>query len=102
MQDVARHPHLAAAVTEGFVRVDMHLHSMWSGDCTTTVDELAEAVAQTGIDVLCLTDHNTVNGALELTDSGALGCRVVVGEARRPAAGEIVALLLTARRLSGL
>jgi predicted metal-dependent phosphoesterase TrpH len=80
----------------------MHLHSMWSGDCTTTVDELAEAVAETGIGVLCLTDHNTVNGAVELAASGALGCRVVVGEELRTAAGEIIGLFLTERLPFGL
>jgi predicted metal-dependent phosphoesterase TrpH len=75
---------------------------MWSGDCTTTVDELAEAVAETGIDVLCLTDHNTVNGAVELAASGALGCRVIVGEELRTAAGEIIGLFLTDRLPFGL
>src|SRR3954462_309067 len=80
----------------------MHLHSMWSGDCTTTVDELAEAVAESGIDVLCLTDHNTVNGAVELAASGALGCRVVVGEELRTAAGEMIGLFLTERLPFGL
>jgi len=80
----------------------MHLHSMWSGDCTTTVDELAEAVAETRIDVLCLTDHNTVNGAVELAASGALGCRVIVGEELRTAAGEIIGLFLTERLPFGL
>src|SRR3954453_10178389 len=80
----------------------MHMHSMWSGDATTTPDELAEAVAETGIDVLCLTDHNTVNGALELASSGALGCRVVVGEELRTAAGEIIGLFLTERLPFGL
>ena len=50
-----------------FVRVDMHMHSMWSGDCTTTPDELGEAVQRSGIDVLCVTDHNTIAGALRLS-----------------------------------
>jgi len=80
----------------------MHMHSMWSGDATTTPDELASAVAETGIDVLCLTDHNTVNGALELAASGALRCRIVVGEELRTAAGEIIGLFLTERLPFGL
>jgi predicted metal-dependent phosphoesterase TrpH len=59
-------------------------------------------VAETGIDVLCLTDHNTVNGALELASSGMLGCRVVVGEELRTASGEIIGLFLTERLPFGL
>ena len=73
----------------------MHLHSMWSGDSTTTPAELAQAVADTGLDVLCLTDHNNITGALRLAGSGELGCRVVVGEELRTAAGEIIGLFLT-------
>ncbi|MDQ1397497.1 MAG: hypothetical protein QOG64_2756 [Acidimicrobiaceae bacterium] len=75
---------------------------MWSGDATTTPEELAGAVAETGIDVLCLTDHNTVNGALELAATGSLGCRVVVGEELRTAAGEIIGLFLQERLPIGL
>ena len=69
---VERHPHLADEVPDGWVRVDLHSHSMWSGDCTTTPDELAEGVAASGIDVLCLTDHGTINGAVELADAAAV------------------------------
>lgn len=66
------------------MRVDLHSHTMWSGDSTTTPDELAEAVTESGIDVLCVTDHQAVAGAQRLADEmGELGCRVVVGEELR-------------------
>ena len=52
---VERHPHLAEPVPAGWVRVDMHSHTMWSGDCTTTPEELVAAVANAGIEVLCIT-----------------------------------------------
>ncbi|HEY0518363.1 MAG TPA: PHP-associated domain-containing protein [Ilumatobacteraceae bacterium] len=92
---VARHPHLASTVPAGWVRVDMHSHTMWSGDSTTTPDEIAEAVVDSGIDVLCITDHNSIKGALELV--GRLSCRVVVGEELRTHAGEIIGLFLNER-----
>lgn len=92
---VERHPHLADPVPEGFVRVDCHSHTMWSGDSTTTPDELVEAVSEAGIDVLCITDHNQIKGALELRDR--LPCRVVVGEEIRTGRGEIIGLFLTER-----
>lgn len=82
------------------MRVDLHMHTMWSGDCTTTPDELREAVEESGIDVLCITDHGTINGAVELGES--LGCRVVVGEEVRTAAGEIIGLFLTERLPLGM
>src|SRR3954451_12831671 len=77
-----------------FVTVDMHMHSMWSGDCTTTPEELAEAVQRSGVDVLCVTDHNTITGALRFAESGELGCRIIVGEELRTGAGEVIGLFL--------
>ena len=75
---VGRHPHLAAPVRPGWVRVDLHSHTMWSGDSTTTPDELEQAVLESGLDVLCITVHNAIRGATEL--AAALPCRVLVGE----------------------
>jgi len=95
-----RHPHLAEPRPPGFVRVDLHTHTMWSGDCTTTPDELEEAIVDAGIDVLCITDHSTINGARELATS--LPCRVIVGEELRTGAGEIIGLFLTERLPFGI
>jgi predicted metal-dependent phosphoesterase TrpH len=92
---VARHPHLANPVRPGWVRVDMHSHTMWSGDSTTTPDEVEQAVVESGLDVLCITDHNAVKGAEEL--SRTLPCRVIVGEELRTHHGEIIGLFLTER-----
>lgn len=98
----SRHPHLATVPPAGWIRVDMHMHTMWSGDATTTPDELAEAVVDSGMDVLCVTDHSTINGAAELCASGVLGCRVIAGEEVRTTAGEIIGLFLTERLPFGL
>ena len=97
---VDRHPHLAARPPEGWVRVDLHSHTMWSGDCTTTPDELEEAIVESGIDVLCITDHSTINGAVELASS--LPCRVIVGEELRTGAGEVIGLFLRERLPFGI
>jgi predicted metal-dependent phosphoesterase TrpH len=76
------------------------MHTMWSGDATTTPDELRAAVEESGIDVLCITDHGTVNGALELQSS--LGCRVIVGEEVRTSVGELIGLFLHERLPFGM
>ena len=94
------HPHLASAPPAGWVRVDLHAHTMWSGDATTTPDELRDALSESRIDVLCITDHGTINGALKLADE--LPCRVIVGEEVRSAAGEIIGLFLTERLPVGM
>ncbi len=92
---VDRHPHLAAKQPEGTVRADLHMHTMWSGDSTTTPDEFVAAVAASGLDVVCVTDHNAIAGAVELGD--LVDARVIVGEELRTAAGELIGLFLTER-----
>ena len=95
-----RHPHLGDQCPQGWIRVDFHSHTMWSGDSTTTPDEVRESVAAAGIDVLCVTDHNSIKGAVELKDN--LPCRVVVGEELRTHAGEIIGLFLKERIPQGI
>ena len=97
---IKRHPHLSAPQLPGSVRVDLHTHTMWSGDSTTTPDEFAAAVEASGLDVVCITDHNAIDGATELSDR--LPCRVIVGEELRTAAGEIIGLFLQHRVPMGI
>jgi predicted metal-dependent phosphoesterase TrpH len=73
---------------------------MWSGDSTTTEEELVDAVAASGIDVLCITDHHAIDGARRLRDT--LPCRVIVGEEVRSTQGEIIGLFLEERVPFGL
>jgi predicted metal-dependent phosphoesterase TrpH len=72
---------------------------MWSGDSTTTPDELTEAVVAAALDVVCITDHSTIAGALRL--SGELPCRVVTGQEQRTPDGELIGLFLNERLRSG-
>ena len=97
---VARHPHLAERLQPGWVRVDCHSHTMWSGDSTTTPEELEEGIRAAGIDVLCITDHNATNGAFELAHK--LPCRVIVGEEIKTHHGEVIGLFLKERIPFGL
>ena len=78
----------------------MHSHTMWSGDSTTTPDELTTAITAAAIDVLCITDHNVIKGARQLATR--LPCRVIIGEELRTAAGEIIGLFLTEHVSAGL
>ena len=84
------------------MRIDGHTHTMWSGDATTTPDELIAALPGSGVDVLCITDHNSVDGALRFAQSGELGIPVIVGEEVKTSEGELIGLFLTDRIPFGL
>jgi len=97
---ISRHPHLAEVCPANRIRVDLHSHTMWSGDSTTTPDEIAGSVAAAGLDVLCITDHHAVDGAKRLADE--LDCRVIIGEEVRTTAGELIGLFVDQRVPNGM
>lgn len=84
------------AISAGWVRVDCHLHTVYSGDAVTTLDELVRRVAEERIDVVCVTDHHSLEGARQVLASET-GVRVIVGEEIRTTAGELIGLFLTER-----
>ena len=71
----------------------MHTHTEASPDSRTKLADQARAVLEAGIDVICATDHNTIDGALRLREL-ADGFRVVVGEEVSSRDGEIIGLFL--------
>ena len=77
----------------GRVRVDMHTHSEYSPDSRTPLAEQARAIRAAAIDVVCATDHNTIDGAMRLREM-ADGFRVIVGEEISSRDGEIIGLFL--------
>ncbi|HET7700146.1 MAG TPA: PHP domain-containing protein, partial [Candidatus Limnocylindria bacterium] len=74
------------------VRLDMHTHSEYSPDSRTPLADQAAALVAAGIDVVCATDHNTIEGALRLRDMAVPGLRVIVGEEVSTRDGEIIGL----------
>ena len=83
--------------------MDMHTHCEASPDSRTKVADQARAVRAAGIDVICATDHNTIEGGLRLREL-ADGFRVVIGEEISSREGEIIGLFLeraVPRDLSG-
>jgi hypothetical protein len=84
-------------------KVDMHTHTEHSPDSRTPLAAHGAAARAAGLDVVCVTDHNTIDGALRLREM-ADGLRVVVGEEINTLDGEIIGLFLErpiARGLSG-
>ena len=72
----------------------MHTHSEYSPDSRTPIAVQAAALVAAGIDVVCATDHNTIEGALRLREQASDKLRVIVGEEVSSRDGEIIGLFL--------
>jgi hypothetical protein len=77
------------------VRVDLHLHSRYSHDSSTTLEALIERARECGLDRIALTDHNTAEGALKLATMAPE--LTIVGEEAKTREGEIIGLFITRR-----
>lgn len=74
------------------IRVDLHTHSTSSPDGGLTLKDYRRALSSS-LDVIAVTDHNTVSGALKI--KGELGTAIIVGEEVSTKQGEIIGLYLT-------
>lgn len=77
------------------MRVDLHLHSLFSHDGQSSLEALIERSRACGLDRIALTDHNTVEGALQLAQLAP--DLAIVGEEVKTREGEIIGLFITAR-----
>jgi predicted metal-dependent phosphoesterase TrpH len=77
------------------VRVDLHLHSNYSHDGQSSLEELIQRCAECGLDRIALTDHNTIDGALELARLAPE--LTIVGEEAKTREGEVIGLFITSR-----
>ncbi|HEY1162055.1 MAG TPA: PHP domain-containing protein [Candidatus Dormibacteraeota bacterium] len=77
------------------LRVDLHLHSIYSHDGQSSLQALIERSRECGLDRIALTDHNTVEGALELALMAPE--LTIVGEEAKTREGEVIGLFITDR-----
>jgi predicted metal-dependent phosphoesterase TrpH len=77
------------------VRVDLHLHSHYSPDGRSSLEELILRCSECGLDRIALTDHNTVEGALALAKMAPE--LAIVGEEAKTREGEVIGLFITDR-----
>jgi predicted metal-dependent phosphoesterase TrpH len=75
------------------LKADLHMHTRYSFDCTTTPEAIVQRCRRTGIDCVAVADHGTVEGALRLREIAPF--RVVVAEEILTPAGEIMGMFLS-------
>lgn len=74
------------------MRIDLHCHTRYSRDSLTSLDALLRSMDRQGLDMVAITDHNTVAGALDFCRRAP--DRFLVGEEIKTTHGELIALFL--------
>jgi len=77
------------------LRVDLHLHSDYSHDGSSTLEQLVERARECGLDRLALTDHNTFEGAERFVRIAPK--LAIAGEEVKTLEGEVIGLFITSR-----
>ncbi len=77
------------------MRIDLHLHSRYSHDSSTSLEALIERCRELGLGRIALTDHNTVEGAVKLAQMAP--SLTIVGEEAKTREGEVIGLFITRR-----
>lgn len=78
----------------------MHLHSLWSDGTASVREVLRHVEERTALDVVAVTDHERIDGALraaELHAGGSYSFDLVVGEEITTRRGHVLALFVTER-----
>ena len=77
------------------MRIDLHLHSDYSHDGRSSLEDLIARARECELDRIALTDHNTIEGALALA---RLAPRLaIVGEEAKTREGEVIGLFINSR-----
>lgn len=82
------------------LRADFHCHTRRSPDSVTTPEQLIASCIRRGINCLAVTDHNKVQGALEVQRQAPFV--IIVGEEIKTREGEIIGLFLSEEIPRGL
>ena len=82
---------------------DLHIHSIYSQDATTTVRAILKQAADVKLDVIAITDHDEIRGAFEAQQMSAqYGIEVIPGAEVSTRDGHLVALFIKALPPAGM
>jgi predicted metal-dependent phosphoesterase TrpH len=82
---------------------DLHMHTIYSYDGTATVPAVLRRAHEIGLDVIAITDHDEIGGALEAVKLAShYGVEVIPGIEITTAEGDLLALFITEKVAAGL
>lgn len=83
---------MSKPLPRGWVRADLHCHTVYSKDSLTPLEAVIRACRRKGIHRIAITGHNTIEGAARLRDMAPE--LVIVGEEIKTTHGEIQAFFI--------
>jgi predicted metal-dependent phosphoesterase TrpH len=75
------------------LKADLHMHTKYSFDCTTTPEAIVKRCQKIGINCIAVADHGTIEGAQRVKEIAPF--RVIVAEEILTPLGEIMGMFLT-------
>ena len=82
---------------------DLHLHTIYSYDGTATVQAVLRRAREIGLNVIAITDHDEIAGALEAVKLAShYGVEVIPGSEITTAEGDLLALFIREKIQPGL
>ena len=82
------------------LRLDLHVHTRFSKDSQAPVTSVVKHCQKSGLDLVAITDHNNIQGALEVQSAAPF--QVIIGGEIKSAAGDIIGLFLQEEIPGGL
>jgi len=82
------------------LKADLHIHTEYSMDCDTSLEEIISRCLETGINCIAIADHNTIEGALKMQNLAPFP--VIVAEEILTPHGEVMGMFLKERIPSGV
>ena len=79
-----------------WILADLHMHTSWSHDCSTEVDDLLDHAEAQGLGAIAVTDHNVFGGAREAYEKARRRPLIVIPgeEVKTATEGEVIGLFL--------
>ncbi len=82
------------------LKADFHIHTSYSKDCDTSLENIIKRCLKTGINCIAISDHGTAEGALKMKDLAPF--KVIVSEEILTPNGEIMGIFLKEGVPSGI
>ncbi|MGA2670492.1 MAG: PHP domain-containing protein [Dehalococcoidia bacterium] len=82
------------------IKADLHIHTCYSIDCLTPLEQIVERCLKLNINCIAVADHNTIVGALKLKEIAPF--KVIIAEEILTPMGEIMGLFLNEEVPKGL